>query len=72
MLFHRHPLPDLNQALLDEKTRFVRVGFIYNQQYADNTDVSRIAYQPDEKILNQFYRKTFYPFIYERKPSASK
>ncbi len=72
MLFHRYPLPDLNQALLDEKTRFVRVGFIYNQQYADNTDVSWIAYQPDEKILNQFYRKTFYPFIYERKSSASK
>lgn len=72
MLFQREPLPDLNQALLDEKTRFVRVGFIYNQQYTDNTDTSQIAYQPDEKILNQFYRKTFYPFIYERKPNSIK
>lgn len=72
MLFQRRPLPDLNQAMLDEKTRFVRIGFVYNQQYTDNTDTSQIAYQPDEKILNQFYRKTFYPFIYERKPNSIK
>lgn len=72
MLFDRAPLPDLNRALLDEKTRFVRVGYIYNQQYSDNTDMSHIAYQPDEALLHRYYRPTYYPFIYERKPNSIK
>ncbi len=72
MLFNRAPLPDLNQAMLDEKVRFVYVGTIYNNQYTDNSDTTEIGYEPDEEILNRYYQKTHFPRLYERKPTTPK
>ncbi len=67
MLFDRQPLPDLNKIIMQEKPRFVYKGYIYNQQYTDNMDISDIAYETDINILNSYYQKTIYPNLYERK-----